>query len=136
MKFTSTPSGADVKIGGKARGKTPLSIELPIGGGRVEMSLSGHKTAGSSFDVKAGSNSVALKLEGEGRTGAVMVFMPGRDGDSLFVDGKASGTLPGRATLSEGTHTFTVKGPKGEVVLKREVKFNAAGTAMVMLSGS
>ncbi len=48
--------------------------------------------------------------------GSFMVFFPGRSGDNLKVDGRAVGSLPATVRLTQGTHTFEVSGPSGDLV--------------------
>lgn len=46
--------------------------------------------------------------------GPVLLTMPGRDGDAVYVDGWNAGTLPVQTDLAEGPHTFRVEGPLGK----------------------
>lgn len=53
--------------------------------------------------------------------GQVRVFMPGRDGDELFVDEWTAGPLPVQTTLAEGFHHFRIEGKAGRQIIEAYV---------------
>ena len=61
-----------------------------------------------------------------------MVFFAGRVGDQLEVDGKAVGQLPAKVDLTEGSHTFTLRGPSGEFTVSREVVLGPDGQTTIL----
>jgi hypothetical protein len=46
--------------------------------------------------------------------GTVNLKMPGREGDTVFVDGWKVGTLPVETVLAMGLHEFRIEGPSGK----------------------
>jgi hypothetical protein len=55
-----------------------------------------------------------IEIVGQTKQGQVRLVWPGREGDTLFVDGWEWGALPVDTELAEGEHVFQVAGPKGE----------------------
>lgn len=51
VAFMSNPLGADISIDGKSFGRTPRSIDLPVGRHVAGLSMSGYKPETKSFDV-------------------------------------------------------------------------------------
>jgi hypothetical protein len=151
LLVTTTPAGARVKVGDKA-GTAPFSVELPLGSHEITAELKGHTSASKRVELSGARLEVPLTLKPEpaaaaatnagasspppvaARSGNVMVFCAGRDGDELFIDGKSVGRLPGRFPVTEGKHTFKVVGAKGDFENQKDVAFNAAGTAVVTLA--
>jgi hypothetical protein len=133
VKIVTVPEGAAVTIDGVHHGTTPLSLVLPVGPYILDVQLAGYQGIQRVVDVTDTPQQVPIELVAELRSGIVFVFLQGRDSDALFIDGKAEGTLPGRATLSEGTHTFAVEGAAGRFEVTRDVRFEG-GTLQINLA--
>ncbi len=130
VRLESWPPGAEVKVAGKARGKTPLTVELPAGNYPVTFSLVGYKPWTGEVDAQGTAVSippVSLEIiESEVVEGDVMVFFAGRLGDALTVDGRDVGPLPVQVRLSRGEHSFLVTGPGGVFQVTRDVRSDPA----------
>lgn len=64
IEFSSQPSGAALRIGGEARGKTPVNVELLAGSHAFELVLAGHKPYRGSVEVVAGEGAtVTARLQ-------------------------------------------------------------------------
>jgi hypothetical protein len=130
VTFSSSPPGAAVVVNGERRGVTPLTVELTFGSYDVEMQLEGHRRFKQTVQVKNAKMSLPATLDKAGRA---FVVLPGREGQTLMVDGKVAGKLPLTVDLTEGNHTFSVEGPDGGAFqVTREVKFTD-GRAVINL---
>ncbi len=133
VSIRSNPAGAEVVIDGTKRGTTPLEITLDHGTYSVQIGLSGYKATTETLRVLDGVGSLDVTLTTDGESGPVMVVFPGRDGYTLEIDGEPRGTLPARATLSAGSHDFTVRGEAGVFQVTRDVVFGD-GTPVINLA--
>lgn len=133
VTITTSPPGARVSIDGEARGTAPVTVQLPYGTYIIEASADGHQNRRVTLDVKSASARQELVLEKKITSGVVIVLLQGRDGDTLLIDDKPVGTLPGRATLTEGKHRFAVEGASGRFEVTREVRFEG-GTMVIDLA--
>lgn len=131
--ISSDPTGAAVRIDGKTKGYTPLEISLPYGTYSIELDLEGFVPVRRKIDVQSPAPKFPHPMQREVRSGRVLVFFEGRDGAALEVDGEIRGTLPANITLSEGMHTFVVRGDWGELKLRREVSLADQGLTRLML---
>lgn len=126
LTVITSPSGAQVKIDGKEKGKTPLTItDAQPGERKVEVSRAGHATATKTVTVKA-NESAMLEITLAQKMGKLHVEAP--ENAAVFFDGTRVGTGSVTKELSDGdvkisvekegfstfTHTATVK--TGEAV--------------------
>jgi hypothetical protein len=125
VSFDSSPAGATVLVDGVNKGRTPTTVELPYGDHSVAIELSGHSRVEKTVAVGASEVSVPkVTLEAEIKIGKVFVALPGRDGQTLYVDGRKIGPLPQSLDLTEGSHAFAVEAPDGtRVEVNRDVAF-------------
>jgi hypothetical protein len=92
-QITSTPSGAEVWIDGKAEGKTPLT-KKQIGSGHHTLSLRypGYHEQNKSFEIKDGDDkNFEIKLKEA--FGSLSITSDPADA-RIFIDGKELGTTP------------------------------------------
>ncbi len=158
--FKTDPSGALLTVDGEKRGTTPGRVTLSVGPHSVKITLDGHTPMTQNIQVGEGVNDIPVfelastapapvaepppaaeppapepppAAEPEGvRTGPVIVFYPGRVGDSLKVDGKSVGSLPARIELSEGPHTFSLVGPAGDFKTTKTVVLKGDGNTTIL----
>lgn len=131
--ITSDPSGASIRVDGKSRGVTPLELELPYGTYSVELDMNGFTPVRKRIDVQSPAPKFPYTLQREVRRGNVLVVFEGWDGATLEVDGELKGQLPSTIILSEGAHSFVVRGDRGEVRLRREVELLPTGLTKLFL---
>ena len=104
----SRPSGADVSIGGRYRGRTPLTVGVPPGMPQeLLLTLAGYAPSSQSVSVESRAErrvSVDLKAV----LGAVRVS--GQPDDAiLYVDGASRGPANQTLSLSAAPHVFEVR---------------------------
>lgn len=108
LTLTSVPSGAEVTVGGKHRGRTPLRLDLASG---VEHELvvnsPGYATWTQKVFAEAGKKlAVAAKLES---VGARVTIQGEPNGAQLFIDGVDRGHTPQSLELSAIEHRVEVR---------------------------
>jgi len=104
----SRPTGADVSIGGRYRGRTPLTVSVPPGVPQeVLLTLAGHAPATQSVAVESrAERRIAVDLR------AVLgeVRVSGRPAEAiLYVDGASRGAANQVLSLSAAPHVFEVR---------------------------
>ena len=104
----SRPSGADVSIGGRYRGRTPLTVSVPPGVPQeVLLTLAGYAPATQSIAVESrAERRFAVDLK------AVLgnVRVAGEPADAiLYVDGASRGPANQTLSLSAAPHVFEVR---------------------------
>jgi formylglycine-generating enzyme required for sulfatase activity len=104
----SRPSGADVSIGGRYRGRTPLTVSVPPGVPQeVLLTLAGHAPATQSVAVESrAERRIAVDLRAV--LGEVRVTGEPRDA-VLYVDGASRGAANQVLSLSAAPHVFEVR---------------------------
>ncbi len=108
LVIASRPAGADVSIGGRYRGRTPLTVSVPPGMPQdVLLTLAGHAPA---------SQSVAVESRAERRVSVDLrailgeVRVKGEPADAvLYVDGASRGPANQTLSLSAAPHVFEVR---------------------------
>lgn len=116
VRFESSPSGADVYVGGRYVGTTPTNaIEFEQGRYDARFDLPGYEQASTSFDVRAGdSRTVSMRMA---QTRATMVIEGNVGGARVFVNGREVGALAsgsGRYTVADidpGSYEVVVIAP-------------------------
>ena len=106
LVIMTTPYDADVTIGGKDYGKTPVNIEkLLIGDYDVVLSKPGCATVTKHVTIaeKQTANIEATLPQG------CRVNFSGTDGATLKIDGVAVGTLPCSQEVAFGSHTVRIE---------------------------
>jgi serine/threonine-protein kinase len=121
LTVVTSPSGAQVKVDGKERGKTPLTItDAQPGERKVEVWRTGHATAVKTVTVKAGESAM-VEITLAQRGGKLHVDAP--ENAAVFFNGARVGTGSVTKDVAEGdvkisvekegfatfTHTVTVK---------------------------
>jgi hypothetical protein len=113
LAITSDPTGAEVEIGGQARGTTPLTLkELPAGQHRVRVSREGIEQT-RDVEIRAGQTTnltvaLAPKPPPKPKTGQVTIAssIP----VTVLEDGKVLGSSEnGRLELPPGRHVLTLE---------------------------
>jgi formylglycine-generating enzyme required for sulfatase activity len=110
LVVASRPAGADVSIGGRYRGRTPLTIGVPPGVPQeVLLTLAGHAPATQSIAVESRAER-RLSVELRAVLGEVRVH--GEPADAvLYVDGASRGAANQTLSLSAAPHVFEVRKP-------------------------
>lgn len=111
VSFTSTPSGAEVFVGGSSIGTTPTgSVTLDEGSYQARYVLSGFQEANISFSVSGGQTQT-VSTELSSLRGDLIVDTNVR-GARIFINGTSYGTLQtGRGSVDDlpaGTHQLTI----------------------------
>ena len=108
LVLRSSPAGADVSVGGRYRGRTPLAVALPPGlPQEVLLSKAGFAPATRTVRVESGRESV-LALDLEAVLGEVRVSGEPADAE-LFVDGVSRGPANQTLALPAAPHQFEVR---------------------------
>ena len=107
LRVETTPPGADVRVDGRAAGKSPITVRGlgVVASHRVDASLAGFGAAHAEVAVTAGATATtSLRLE-MGKTDVLVTTEPG--GGEIKVDGVARGVTPLTvAALPHGRHVI------------------------------
>jgi formylglycine-generating enzyme required for sulfatase activity len=110
LRLSSHPAGAEVRIGDRVLGKTPLSTELDRGKHSLRLSLRHHKTATLEVEIKAGSirkEDVQL-IPADGR----LQVTSEPSGATVTIDGAFQGVTPANLALApRTTHRVALSKP-------------------------
>jgi formylglycine-generating enzyme required for sulfatase activity len=108
LVVASRPAGADVSIGGRYRGRTPLTVSVPPGMPQdVLLTLAGHAPASQTVSVESRAER-RLSVELRPMLGEVRV--QGEPADALlFVDGASRGPANQTLSLPAAPHVFEVR---------------------------
>ena len=99
MRFTSTPTGADLYIGDNLRGQTPLTTEVLETGSKFKFKAPGYKTFSGSVSVKAGTVSEYKAVELIISDGTLTIVSTPSEAN-ITLDGKFLGVTPMTADVS------------------------------------
>lgn len=107
LTVITSPPGAQVRIDGKEKGRTPLTItDAQPGERKVEVSRPGHATVTKTVAVKLGEPAmVEIKLEP--KTARIHVDAP--ENAAVFINGTRVGTGPVTKDVAEGDLKITVE---------------------------
>lgn len=97
--FETSPSGAEVIVGGEVLGVTPLSAEIIQGRQSVTVKLSRHKAWQDIFDVVAGEDITVPKITLEPAEGIIFISSIPTQA-SVTIDGQFKGLTPLEVMLS------------------------------------
>lgn len=101
VQLASNPTGAQISVGGAARGTTPATIELLQGEHAIELSLPGWKTARRTIAVKAGASEAVPVIELE-RIDGTLALSTDPAGATVTVNGQFRGQTPLSLALVSG----------------------------------
>lgn len=104
ISFSSEPPGAEVRIDGEARGKTPLTAEVGTGSHKVAMVLEGYKPWQGTLDVVANQPQTLPPVELELLPGRVKVSTTPK-GASITVGDTFAGQAPLTVSVKPGEPT-------------------------------
>lgn len=91
------PAGAEVRLDrdGRELGKTPISLELPVGEQRISVSLAGYQEAGKTVQItRSGEARVTIDLARVAGTTSVLTVRGNVAGAGVWIDGRLTGTTP------------------------------------------
>ncbi|MDP2311515.1 MAG: PEGA domain-containing protein, partial [Pseudomonadota bacterium] len=126
LRVVTDPEGATVYVNDTAKGKTPVTVELPYGAHQVRVVRAGYKTETRDVNIRVRELTVPFNLKPDMVTGQVNVYGP--DGFRVVVDGHDMGPMPVTVQVSEGVRQFKLVGSDGSACnLPKEIKFKAAG---------
>ncbi|MES2637855.1 MAG: PEGA domain-containing protein [Myxococcota bacterium] len=126
LRIVTDPDGATVYVNEAAKGKTPVTIELPYGAHQVRVVRAGYKTEVRDVNIRVRELTVPFNLKPDVVTGQVNVYGP--DGFRVVVDGHDMGPMPVTVQVSEGVRQFKLVGTDGSTCnLPKEIKFKAVG---------
>jgi hypothetical protein len=135
LTINSTPDGARVIIGGKDRGRTPLSLTLDPGPYNVELRARNERHM-VPVQVNAGSTTaqhVFFRKDAPAKAGTLRVVSEPPSA-SVTVNGRRRGTTPAQITdLPAGAHDVVVTGTGRTVRQRVQVSPGATTTVMVPL---
>jgi len=124
ISFSSEPPGAEVRIDGEARGKTPLTAEVGAGSHKVAMVLAGYKPWQDTLDVVANEPQTLPPVELE--------LLPGRVKVSTIPNGASitvGDTFAGQAPL-----TVSVKPDEPIRITARKAGYQPASRSLNLAS--
>ncbi|WP_243093644.1 PEGA domain-containing protein [Thermus thalpophilus] len=110
LAVSSTPSGAEVYVGGSLRGRTPLSLALPEGRYEVELRLSGYEPYRARVEVRRGETTRLEVRLNPIRTGTLFLESSPA-GAEVYLNGQLKGRTPLRLALEEGTYRVELRLP-------------------------
>lgn len=99
MRFTSTPTGADLFIDGNLRGQTPLTTEVLETGSEFIFKSTGYKSLSGSVSIKAGTASEYKAVELIVSDGILNIVSTPSEAN-VTLDGKFLGLTPMTADVS------------------------------------
>ena len=125
LAVMTTPYDADVTIGGKNYGKTPIDInQLLVGEYDVVLSKPGCATVTKHVTIAEKQMANIETTLPQGRR----VNFSGTDGATLKIDGVAVGTLPCSQEVAFGSHTVRIE--RGGKSAEKELKVTQGSGAM------
>jgi serine/threonine protein kinase/outer membrane protein assembly factor BamB len=108
LSVSSTPSNAEVYIGGIYKGQTPITVQLPPGTYTVEIRKEDYKPHTETITLQAGEER-QINVQLEALFGFLNVYC-NVQGAEVFLDGKKIGETPLKGyKLSTGEHKVEVK---------------------------
>ncbi|MDZ7684905.1 MAG: PEGA domain-containing protein [Gammaproteobacteria bacterium] len=110
VSVNTEPSGANVTIGGRYRGQSPVDVTLRPGEAyEVVLSKAGYQSAKRTIDVDPDED-IALSTRLEPIVGVVRLMVEPGDGE-LFVDGQSKGLPNQRLELTARSHEIEIHTP-------------------------
>ncbi|MFT7580125.1 MAG: hypothetical protein ACI9MR_001792 [Myxococcota bacterium] len=135
LLVTSNPSGADVRINGAPRGKTPAVLEdLAPGPYLVEVVQAGHQPFSQTVQVDSEKRTVVdTSLTAVGAEGGEVRILANVADASIFFDGIDMGLAPVTQTgVKPGVHLVEARSPSGLTATK-QVEVTKGQTVVVRL---
>jgi serine/threonine-protein kinase len=121
LYISSRPTGAQVFIGNKPAGKTPLTLDLAPNSYDLALKLDGYETYTGNAQVKSNVQTILdaeLTPQGKGRAWVDVQSDPA--GAEILVDDVATGMkTPSRVATSPGMHRVTIVRKEGSPVVRR-----------------
>lgn len=94
FEVRTTPDGAEVRVDGQAKGKSPWRGTVPVGKRQVDVSLKGFKSETREvFGVRGKSETVTVVLVPE-KVGGVISILTMPEGAQVLLDGESVGMTP------------------------------------------
>lgn len=104
LSINSNPQGAQVLIGGRAVGNTPLNVNLQPGRYTVDLRLNGYQGYSTPVDVRAGQTaSVNANLSAIVQNGLLQINS-NPQGAQVLLNGQAAGNTPLNLTVRPGQY--------------------------------
>lgn len=115
LQVRSTPPGAEVRLHGDMKGRTPLDVEVPVGKHPVKLSLPGYEEWAEEVSVEE-AKEYPLMAELQPRINLAFLKMESRPpGAEVFVDGASVGMTPVGLELPLGRHAVKFALPGHEL---------------------
>jgi len=131
----STPSGADIRLNGAPRGKTPALLkDLPAGKYLVTVELKNYKAFTQTVIVSPGQETkVDAKLESDTGGMGTLKVQADVDGAEIFLDGDPIGPAPATKKVKAGKHVVEGRA-EGFTKAMKEVQVKDGEITVVQLS--
>ncbi len=135
LVVNSNPDGVDVFIDGKKRGSTPITMELPTGDHKLELTL-GEQTRAIPVKITTGGHVAQfVELPKAGAVVGQLSIKTDPAGATVIVDGQRRGVSPLLVeNLTPGTHTVGLQNSLTSVTEQVTIQAGATAALVVPLS--
>jgi serine/threonine-protein kinase len=125
LRVTTTPPGAEVRLGDKSLGNSPVDAEIPIAAGKLIIRKRGFDPIERNIELASfsGNPPVAQLVEKLSPVGRGELTVNALPWAHVFIDGKQVGDTPlSKVGLSAGSHQIRLQSPS----TGREMRFSVA----------
>ena len=135
LVVNTDPDGVDVYINGKKRGSTPITMELPTGNHKLELSLGDQTRAIPVTITQGGHIAQFVELPKAGAAVGQLSIKTDPAGAAVTIDGQRRGVSPLVIDgLTPGVHTVGLQNATGSVTEQVNIQAGATASLVVPLS--